>query len=117
MRKKIFYSPSPHFNLKLTMLESIITSGLMSVPFMSLFWGSTIGLTQGEIGLTQAIYSIVMILLDFPMGFIADKLSRKWCNIIGDFGMALTFIFYANTNSLGGVVCGECLFGNFCLTQ
>ena len=102
------------WNLRFVLLESSITSGILSLSIMSLFYYS-IGMTNEEIALSQSIFSVVMIFLDLPMGWIADRLSRKWANIIGDFGEALVLAFiYARANNLAEVAIAECLLAVFC---
>ena len=83
-------------NLNLTIIETILTSiGVgFSVPIINLFWNS-IGMNQTDIGFTQMIFTIVIVCLDIPMGYLADRFNRKILNIIGDIGVSLTFIYYA----------------------
>ena len=80
----------PKRNLKLLMLESILTAGLLSMSIMTPFFNS-IGLNQRQIALSQAIFTIVVSILNLPAGWIADRFSRKWANVIGDFGVAISF--------------------------
>lgn len=108
---KLFSKNSGH-DLKLVMFESAITSGLISMPIMTPFFYS-IGLSNVEITLSQVIFTIVIICLNLPMGWLADRLSRKWANIIGDFGYACECLLYATAHSFGGVVFCECWLGVF----
>ena len=75
--------------LKLVFVESILAVGAFGImmPIMTEFWKS-IGMNQTFIGLTQMICTIVIVLLDIPMGYIADRYNRKMLNVIGDFKMA-----------------------------
>lgn len=102
----------PKRNLKLVMLESILTAGLLSMSIMTPFFNS-IGLNQRQIALSQAIFTIVVSILNLPAGWIADRFSRKWANVIGDFGVAISFWIYAGVNSFTGVVICECSLGFF----
>ncbi len=63
-------------NLKLVMFESAITAGLLSMSIMTPFYHS-IGLSQLEISWTQIIFTLVMLVLDLPLGYVADRFSRK----------------------------------------
>lgn len=99
-------------NLKLVMFESAVTAGLLSMSIMTPFFHS-IGLNQAEIALSQALFTVVVMLLNVPTGWLADRLSRKWANVIGDFGSALVLLFYAKANSLSYVIICECVFGLF----
>ncbi len=99
-------------NLKLVMLESALTSALLAMSIMTPFFYS-IGLSQLQISQTQAIFTVVMMILNLPTGWLADRFGRKWANVIGDFGVALTFMVYAMAqNFLTATLC-ECFLGFF----
>ena len=99
-------------NLGLVMFESALTSALLSMSIMTPFFYS-IGLSQLQISQAQVISTVVMAFLNLPTGWFADRFSRKWANVIGDFGVTLTFMAYASAgNFLMAVIC-ECLLGFF----
>ena len=99
-------------NLKLIMIETVLTSigAGFSVPIINLFWES-IGMNQTDIGFVQMMFTIVLVCLDIPMGYLADRFNRKIINIIGDIGVALTFLFYSFANNMYIVILAECLLG------
>ena len=101
-------------NLRLTMIETILTSigAGFSVPVINLFWES-IGMNQTDIGFTQMMFTIVVVCLDIPMGYLADRFNRKIINIIGDIGVALTFLYYAFAGNMYMAIFAECLLGVF----
>lgn len=99
-------------NLKLVMLESALTAALLSMSIMTPFFYS-IGFSQLQISQTQVIFTVVMVFLNLPTGWLADRFSRKWANVIGDFGVALTFIAYAMSQNFLMVVVCECSLGFF----
>lgn len=99
-------------NLRLVMLESALTAALLSMSIMTPFFHA-IGLSQLQISQTQVIFTVVMIFLNLPTGWIADRFSRKWANVIGDFGAALTFVAYALAQNFLTVVLCECSLGFF----
>lgn len=99
-------------NLRLVMLESALTAALLSMAIMTPFFYS-IGLTQLEISGTQIIFTLIMMVLNVPMGWVADRFSRKWANVIGDFGAALVFMGYAFADNFWSVVLCESLLGCF----
>ena len=61
-------------NLYLVMSESAITAGLMAMSVITPFFNS-IGLNQSEISLSQMIFTVVVIILNVPTGYIADRIS------------------------------------------
>ena len=101
-------------NLNLTIIETILTSigSGFSVPIINLFWNS-IGMNQTDIGFSQMMFTIIVVCLDIPMGYLADRFNRKLLNIIGDIGVALTFLYYAFAENIYMAILAECLLGVF----
>ena len=97
-------------NLYLVMAEATITEGLLAMSIMTPFFHS-VGLSNEKISLTQIIFTAVLVLLNVPTGYIADRISRKWANIIGDFASSIIFLCYAFTNNFLGIVICESLLG------
>lgn len=97
-------------SLNLAMFESAITAGTLAMSIMTPFFNS-IGLSQEEIAITQGIFTVVVSILNIPAGYIADRFSRKWANVIGDLGCFIVLLAYSQvTNMLEAVVC-ESLLG------
>lgn len=97
-------------NLYLVMSESAITAGILAMSVITPFFNS-IGLDQSQIALAQIIFTSVLMLLNIPTGYIADRISRKWANIIGDFGHGIMLLTYAMTKNFVGVVICESMMG------
>lgn len=81
-------------NLKLVMLESALTAALLSMSIMTPFFYS-IGLSQLQISQTQVIFTVVMMFLNLPTGWIGDwQLARTPLVVLLCFapvGLFLTF--------------------------
>ena len=101
-------------NLLLIEIETVLSSiGVgFAVSIMTIFWNS-IGMNQTDIGFTQMVFTISILLFDIPLGYIADRFNRKALNIIGDLGTAFSFLLYANAQSIVVVIISECLLGFF----
>ena len=101
-------------NLKRIIYESILTSigAGFSIATITVFWNS-IGMDQTAIGFVQMAFTIVICLLDIPMGYIADRFNRKALNIIGDIGVSFAFVFYAFSQNIYMALISECLLGVF----
>ena len=97
-------------NLHLVMAESSITAGLLALSIMTPFFKS-IGLSQTEISETQMAYTVIVMLLNFPLGYLADRISRKWANILGDFSHVLVLLAYSQVGGFWGAVICECFYG------
>lgn len=110
-KKKVQTSfASARKNLSLVMAESAITGGLLAMSVFTPFFNS-IGLNNQQISEVQIYFTVVVILLNIPTGYIADRLSRKWANIIGDFGHAIVLLAYSSVASFAGAVICECICG------
>ncbi len=101
-------------NLKRIVWETVLTSigAGFSVSTVTIFWNS-IGMNQTAIGFVQMMFTIAMVLLDIPMGYIADRFNRKLLNVVGDIGVAATFVFYAFSQNMYWAMISECLLGLF----
>ena len=99
-------------NLNYIIIETVLTSigAGFSVATITLFWNS-IGMNQAQIGFVQMAFTIVLCLLDIPMGYIADRFNRKILNIIGDIGTAIVFLIYSFSNNIYMALLSECLLG------
>ncbi len=100
--------------LRIIFIESILSAAGVGfcIPIMTLFWNS-VGMDQTLIGISQMMFTVAILFCDIPMGYIADKYSRKTLNIIGGFGMGLACIVYALSRNFWVVVLAEILQGVF----
>ena len=101
-------------NLTKIILETILSSigAGFSVATITIFWNS-IGMDQTAIGFVQMIFTIVIVCLDIPMAYIADRFNRKILNIVGDIGVSIVFVFYAFSQNVYMALISECLLGVF----
>lgn len=97
-------------SLRLLRTEAIITSAVLAMPIMNTFF-SDIGLNQGEVGLSQALFTVALLMFNIPTGWLADRFSRKACNAAGDAIVAGGFLFYALATSFSHVVAAEVIIG------
>ena len=102
---------SPKAYRILVMLESMLTAGIISVPFMTILYETEIGLEHWEIAATQAIFTIVAMLLNVPLGWVADRFSRKTANIVGDSLCFIALILYSKAQTMFDCVTCETIFG------
>jgi MFS family permease len=100
--------------LNIVFAESILTySGIyLCAPVMTLFWNG-VGMDQFMIGVSQMVCAATLFLFDAPMGYVADRFSRKALNVAGDIGLAAAFAFYSLAQNFWMVVISEILCGLF----
>ena len=101
-------------NLNKIVVETILSSigAACSVATITIFWNS-VGMDQTAIGFVQMMFTVVLCLLDIPMGYLADRFNRKVLNIIGDIGVAGVFLLYAFSKNMYMVLASECLLAIF----
>jgi len=64
-----------------------------------------------EIMILKSVYSIVIVILELPSGYIADVLGRKKTLIVGSFLAATGFIVYSFSKSYMGFLIAEIALG------
>lgn len=96
--------------IRILKIESGLTSFVLFMPIMWLVF-SDIGLSQFQIGLTQAIFAGTMLVLEVPTGYFADRVSKKVSNASGDFFMAIGMLTYFFAGSFWAAVCAEVILG------
>ncbi len=97
-------------SIKMLMIESGLTSLILFMPVAYLIF-SDIGLSQFQIGLTQFIFAMTMLVTQVPTGYLADKFSRKTSNFSGDVFLAFAALIYFFAGSFWHVVIAEIIFG------
>ena len=90
--------------------ETVMTASVMSIPIMTPFYLS-LGLSQSEIAKTQMVFTIAVMLLNIPLGWVADRFGRKLANIIGDTLCAITLLCYSQADNFWQIVGCEIMFG------
>ena len=104
---------NPMRNMRLVIMESAVTAGILAVPIMTPFYLS-IGLNQEQIAMSQMAFTVVVMLLNLPLGWVADRFSRKWANVLGDLMVAVALLLYSTAQSLWFVVLCEVICGVGC---
>lgn len=80
------------------------------MPFMIPFFKDN-GLSLSEISILKAIYSIAIVVLEIPSGYLADVLGRKKTLIIGSFLGFLGFLTYSFSYGFIGFLIAEIILG------
>ena len=69
------------------------------------------GLTYSQIAILKAIYSISIVVLEIPSGYLADVLGRKKTLIIGTILGFIGFFTYSISYGLIGFIIAEIILG------
>lgn len=83
---------------------------------MPLFCLLSVGMTQGEVGVMEAVCSLVYLLFSIPTGWIADRVNRRICNSLGDVCYGIALVMLGCATSFIDVLIARIImaFGNSC---
>jgi MFS family permease len=100
-----------HGNIRKLYAFSFLQMMLFPMAIITLFWKDHIGLTLAQILLLQSIFSLATIVLDYPAGYVSDRLGyRVALTIASLFGIAGWGI-YTIAASFADVLLAEILLG------
>jgi MFS family permease len=100
-----------HGNIRKLYVFSFLQMTLFPMAIITLFWKDHISLTLTQILLLQSIFSLATLLLDYPAGYISDRLGYRFAlNIASLFGI-VGWGLYTIADSFGGVLLAEILLG------
>jgi len=84
---------------------------LFPMAVITLFWKNEIGLTLTEILTLQVFFSAASVLMEYPSGYVSDRLGYRWALIVAClFGLS-GWGFYLQAESFRGVLLAELLLG------
>lgn len=96
-------------NLRLIKLEAIVT--FFVVGAVETLYLQERGYTLGQIGLVNALQMTTLVLANVPLGYVADKTSRRMCNLIGDALTGIGIIGFALAGNLPLVIVAQIITG------
>lgn len=97
-------------SLRLLRWEMALTKTMASMSVLVPFFNS-IGMDQEKIGLSQALFTVVLLVLNVPMGWLADRFSHKFSNVIGDTITTSGLVYYAFAQGFFDVLAAEVILG------
>ncbi len=87
-----------------------LRSFMLIMPVMVLFFEEN-GLSLRDIFVLQALFSLVLIILEVPTGYFADRFSRKASLVFGGVVSTLGWALYASSYGFWGFLGAEVLLG------
>jgi MFS family permease len=113
--------PSPHAtrhalqsfkkNILLLNIFASLKMALLPMAIITLFWKDQIGLSLSEILLLQAIFSLATLIMEFPSGYLSDRLGYRFSlNLACLFGIT-GWATYTFAGSFAGVLVAEIQLG------
>ena len=105
--------PRPGFSSNLPLLNIFagLKMALFPMAIITLFWKDQIGLSLADILLLQAIFSLATLLMEFPSGYLSDRLGYRFAlNLACLFGIT-GWTTYTMAGSFAGVLAAEIQLG------
>jgi MFS family permease len=100
-----------HSNIRKLYAFAFLQKTLFPMAIITLFWKDHIGLSLTEILVLQGIFSAATVLLEYPSGYVSDRLGYRTAlsiaTVIGTAGWGL----YTVAGTFGEVLAAEILLG------
>jgi len=90
---------------------SFLQKTLFPMAIITLFWKDRIGLSLTQILLLQSIFSVASVLLEYPSGYVSDRLGYRVALTIASLLGMVGWGLYAVAGSFGQVLAAEILLG------
>lgn len=91
-------------------LIKVVKSGTFAFPVLVLFLKEN-NLSMQEILLLQALFSVVVFMLNVPAGYFADRFGRKTSILVAGFSSAIGYLIYSLSYSFYGFLIAEIALG------
>lgn len=98
-------------NIRKLYLFSFLQMTLFPMAIITLFWKDHIGLTLTQILLLQGIFSAATLVLDYPAGYVSDRLGYRCALTIASLLGIVGWGIYTVAGSFGTVLLAEILLG------
>ncbi|NOQ41872.1 MAG: MFS transporter [Desulfuromusa sp.] len=103
--------PTISSNVKKLYAFSFLKMSLFPMAIITLFWKDQIGLSLTEILLLQGIFSISMVVMEYPSGYLSDRIGYRtalnFASLLGIIGWGL----YTVADSFSQVLIAEVILG------
>jgi predicted MFS family arabinose efflux permease len=101
----------PDRNPYLLVCTSAFRAALFPIPVITLFWKDHIGMSLAEIMWLQAIFGAVVVVFEFPTGYVADRVGYRLSLLIGTVFWLLGWIAYALGTTFAAMIVAEVVLG------
>lgn len=106
----IFVAMAEHPNIPRLYVIKISKWFMLYMPIVVLFYESN-GLKMADIMVLQAVYSVVIVILEIPSGYLADVWGRKRTILLGVFMGLAGFTIYGFSYGFTGFLIAEIVLG------
>lgn len=82
---------------------------LFPIPVITLFFRDELGMTIADVMLLQAFFGIVAVALEFPSGYLADRLGHRFSLVVGAVLWLVGWCLYLRAADFAGALVAESL--------
>lgn len=105
------FGPLSPSNIPKLYVFSFLKMALFPMAIITLFWKDHIGLSLTEILLLQAIFSLATLLMEYPSGYISDRLGYRFSLTLASAVGLAGWSWYTLAASFADVLLAEILLG------
>ena len=98
-------------NPALLVASSALHFALFPIPVITLFWKDQIGMSVADIMVLQAIFGAAVVVLEFPSGYLADRVGYRISLLVGTSFWLAGWLAYTRSASFAAVVVAEIALG------
>ena len=98
-------------NPRLLVGLSALHFALFPIPIVTLFWTEQIGMSLADVMTLQAVFSLSVVVFEFPSGYLADRIGYRASLLIGGGAWVGGWLVYAWAASFGAVTLAEIILG------
>src|SRR4030095_10052285 len=70
-------------NPRLLVVHAALHAALFPIPVITLFLRDQVGMSWADIMILQALFGLAVVMLEFPSGYLADRIGHRRALIIG----------------------------------
>jgi len=98
-------------NPRLLVVLAALQFTLFPIPIITLFWKDQIGLSVADIFVLQAVFGLAVVVLEFPSGYVADRVGYRRSLLVGAALLSAGWLVYTGATSFAGVLIAEVVLG------
>jgi len=98
-------------NPRLLVALAALRFTLFPMPVITLFWKDRIGMSIADIMMLQATFGLSAVALEFPSGYVADRVGHRTALLVGVVLWLVGWLLYATAATFAAVVLAEVVLG------
>jgi MFS family permease len=98
-------------NPRLLVVLSALHFSLFPIPIITLYWKDQIGMSLTDIMVLQAVFGVAIVVLEFPSGYLADRVGHRFSLLVGVACWGVGWAIYSVADRFAGVLAAEIVLG------